>query len=166
MPNYRRARHAGGTFFFTVVTANRRPVLTRGRVRQALRESIQQVREAAPFAIDAWVLLPDHLHCVWTLPENDDDYSWRWGNIKRLTTKSLGLSGEKPGLWQSRFWEHWVRDEEDLTTHIEYILMNPVKHGLCARVRDWPYSSFHRFVRQGRYPLDWGGVVHDGDFGE
>lgn len=168
MPNYRRVRHAGGTFFFTLVTKNRRPILVQPRVRAALRQSINQVRESAPFSIDAWVLLPDHLHCILRLPENDADYSRRWGKIKRLASKTLARDGTRcSGLWQPRFWEHWIRDEDDLIRHLEYIFINPVKHGLCAQVRDWPFSSFHRYVAQGKYPSNWAGPIDClGDFGE
>jgi len=168
MSEYRRSNIAGGTYFFTVVTAKRNPVLTEANVRYALRVAINQVREYQPFKIDAWVLLPDHMHCIWTLPDDDNDYSSRWGKIKRSVSKALSYSGNRDsGLWQRRFWEHQIRDDLDLIHHTEYIFINPVKHGLCNRVIDWPYSSFHRFVRQGLYPQEWAGdFIETGNYGE
>jgi putative transposase len=150
MPNYVRARVPGATYFFTVVSRDRRPVLTRPDVRAALRDAIQATRVRWPFAVDAWVLLPDHLHCLWTLPEADSDFSRRWSTIKRLTTQRLGGS-----VWQARFWEHVIRDEADLERHFDYIHWNPVKHANVRAAAQWPYSTFHRFVRRGIYPPDW-----------
>jgi REP-associated tyrosine transposase len=112
------------------------------------------------------VVLPEHLHCIWTLPEGDSNYSIRWALIKSAFTRSTALgtakarNGERT-LWQRRFWEHTIRDDGDLERHIDYIHFNPVKHGHVARVRDWPYSSFHRYVRQNTLPLDWGGGVRE-----
>lgn len=168
MPNYRRANIAGGTYFFTVNTLRRLPVLTEAPVREALREAIRQTRLTAPFDIDAWVLLPDHLHCIWTLPQGDADFSMRWSRIKRYVSQQCGdtfgignvsasrTMRRESGLWQRRFWEHQIRDEADFARHVEYIHWNPVKHGLVARAVDWPYSTFHRFVRNGVYAPDWG----------
>lgn len=128
-----------------------------------------------PFSIVAMVVLPEHLHCVWTLPENDSNYSTRWLLIKAAFTRATGSGCAKGGrgrqsLWQPRFWEHTIRDDRDLERHVDYIHFNPVKHGCVARVRDWPYSSFHRYVRAQMMPEDWGGDVRDdGDgfgFGE
>jgi putative transposase len=128
-------------------------------VRAALRDAIEHVRKSRPITIDAWVLLPDHLHCIWTLPPGDDNYSTRWSLIKRRV--SFACSAEyKRGewltaskakhrestFWQRRFWEHQIRDEEDYMRHVDYLHYNPVKHGLCDRVADWRYSTFHRFV--------------------
>lgn len=173
MPEYRRARAAGGTFFFTVVTYRRQPLLTAAPVRMALREAIIEVRRQWPFDVEAWVLLPDHLHCVWRLPADDGNYSARWAAIKRFVTQRVphpGLSGtrsrlarQEGSLWQRRFWEHQIRDEDDLRRHVDYIYWNPVKHGLVRRVTDWPYSTFHRDIRLGRYPADWGGADVDGE---
>lgn len=168
MPNYRRASVAGGTFFFTVNTFRRLPVLTEAPVRTALREAIRRTREEHPFDIEAWVLLPDHLHCIWTLPAEDADFSVRWSKIKRYVSKECGASfGAKElsdsrnkrhesGLWQRRFWEHQIRDGADFARHVDYIHWNPVKHGLVGRACEWPYSTFHRFVRDGVYAQDWG----------
>ena len=171
MPNYRRARIAGGTYFFTVVTDGRREILTLARCREALRTAIAETRKLHPFVAEAWVLLPDHLHCIWTLPVGDEDYSKRWGLIKAGFSKrvrgsfcqqndSSNVSKKKhreASFWQRRFWEHAVRDDEDFRRHVNYIHYNPVKHGLVKRARDWPYSTFRRFVEDGVYPEDWGG---------
>ena len=179
MSDYRRSRITGGTYFFTVVTEERRPVLTMETVRTALREAIQQARTTLPFQIDAWVLLPDHLHCIWTLPEGDTNFSARWAIIKRhvsggcatMIRAALIDSARKRNeraFWQRRFWEHQIRDNDDLTKHMDYIHWNPVKHGLVKTVKDWPYSSFHKYVARGAYPDTWGGdeVEVNGDFGE
>jgi putative transposase len=151
MPTYRRSRLAGGSYFFTLVTLHRQPWLCEARARAALRTAIDQVRRARPFRIDAWVLLPDHMHCVWTLPEDDADYSTRW----RLVKAKVSLQLASTALWQPRFWEHTLRDERDFEAHAAYIHYNPVKHGLCVRPSDWPYSTFGRFVRNGLYPAHW-----------
>ena len=171
---YRRARVAGGTYFFTVVTDRRRRFLTDDGPRAWLRGAIVATRADHPFAIDAWVLLPDHLHCLWTLPAGDADYSTRWALIKRRFTRSAGsalhrddwLSASKRKhregtVWQRRFYEHVIRDDRDFNAHMDYIHYNPVKHGLAARVADWPYSTFHRLVGKGVYPTDWGATVPD-----
>jgi putative transposase len=177
MSNYRRARDAGACYFFTLVTHKRQPVLTQPRLREALRLAIEQVRQGHPFSIHGWVLLPDHLHCLWQLPEGDADFAVRWSKIKRLTSQavpalsaSIGLSRSlrrESGLWQRRFWEHRIRDERDYRQHLDYLHWNPVRHGLVARVGDWPWSSYHRLVREGVYPADWGGAGEvQGGFGE
>ncbi len=180
MSDYRRPWVAGGTYFFTVVTYERRQVLTTEAVRAALRDAINQARTTLPFKIDAWVLLPDHLHCVWTLPWPDDNFAARWAIIKRRVARECtAIVGALPSIsrirrneqvfWQRRFWEHQIRDDDDLTRHLDYIHWNPVKHGLVKMVKDWPYSTFHRYVAQGIYPGDWGGIeVVDtgGNFGE
>lgn len=181
MPNYRRSHATGATYFFTVVTHQRRAFLCDDDVRRALRDAIDVVRATQPFTINAWVLMPDHIHTVWTLPENDADFGTRWGKIKRHVSQQCGerlhqewcLSASKikrneSSLWQRRFWEHQVRDEADLERCIDYAYFNPVKHGLVKRAIDWKYSTFHRDVRRGIYAEDWGaGVDFDSDyFGE
>ena len=161
---YRRNRVAGGTFFFTVTLRDRTSFLLVDRIDQ-LREAFRQTKRARPFHIEALVVLPEHLHTVWTLPPDDDDYSGRWRAIKAWFTRSLAESGVsirrdvkgEYNLWQRRFWEHTIRDEMDLKRHVEYVHYNPVKHGWVARVRDWPHSSFHRYVQAGVYSLDWAG---------
>jgi len=168
MPNYRRANIAGGTYFFTVNTFRRRPFLLEPSVRDALREAVRITRMTHPFDIDAWVLLPDHLHCIWTLPQGDANFSIRWSLIKKYVSKECGASfGDKElsesrtkrheaGLWQRRFWEHQIRDDQDFARHMDYIHWNPVKHGYVDRAGDWPYSTLHRCVRAGIYLSDWG----------
>lgn len=180
MPEYRRADVNGGTYFFTVNTLRRRPLLTLPIVREVLRQAVDTIRSRSPFAIDAWVLLPDHLHCIWTLPPTDADYSKRWGKIKRHVSQrcaaSMSLCTEpsdsrrkrrESTFWQRRFWEHLIRDEADYRRHVDYIHWNPVKHGLVQRARDWPYSTFHRHVHAGIYPADWGiSDLAGGEYGE
>ncbi|PPD03048.1 MAG: transposase [Methylobacter sp.] len=154
------------------MTFRRQPILCDEAVRVALREAISSVREQKPFTIDAWVLLPDHLHCIWTLPEGDADFSSRWGLIKRQVSIQcrehyrrddwLNASKRKhreSTLWQRRFWEHQIRDESDFNRHADYLHYNPVKHGYCQQVADWPYSTFHRYVAEGVYPFNWAGVA-------
>ena len=168
MPNFRRYFVPGGTYFFTVVTDGRAPIFEDARARRILGEALRACRERRPFSTPAIVLLPDHLHAVWTLPPGDDGYARRWGEIKaRLTRDWLSAGGaERPttagrrregrrGVLQPKYWEHAIRDELDLEHHVEYIHANPVRHGLVARARDWPHSSFHRWVRAGDYPADW-----------
>lgn len=170
MSDYRRARVAGGTFFFTVVSYRRQMILCDEFVRNALREVVVSVRRRRPLVIDAWVLLPDHLHCIWTLPPGDGDFSLRWSLIKREVSRAVGtryrreewlssskLKHRESTVWQRRFWEHCIRDEADYRHHVDYIHFNPVKHGLVAHAADWPHSTFHRFVTAGMYPPDWSG---------
>ena len=170
MPEYRRSILEGGTFFFIVVTYNRRQILTAPVAREILHSAWINVQERFPFKTDAVCLLPEHIHCIWTLPEGDSNFSVRWKEIKRLFTRDYlykvepgklrNKSHQKQGeatIWQRRFWEHTVRNQEDFTCHIEYIFFNPVKHGLVEYVSEWPWSSFHRFVRLGFYPNEWGG---------
>lgn len=174
MPNYRRAHIPGATCFFTVVTARRRRILAAPTAIRALRESIAETRRAMPFVIDAWVVLPDHMHAIWTLSAADADYSRRWGRIKAGFTRRCDLPCRTPskrhaGIWQPRFWEHVIRDEHDWMAHMDYLHYNPVKHGLVERVVDWPYSSFHRCVKRGWYAADWGAsepFAPAGKFGE
>lgn len=165
MPDYRRNRVPGGTYFFTVNLLERSNTLLVSRV-DALRDAVRKVRATRPFHIDAWVVLPDHMHAVWTLPPEDTDYSARWKAIKIAFAKSIpkteslspirAAKGER-GIWQRRFWEHTIRDERDYAAHVDYVHINPMKHGLVNCVADWPYSSFHRWVAQGAYSPDWAG---------
>ncbi len=182
MPNYRRAKTKGGTYFFTVVTYRRQRFFTLPDCRLALRNAIVRTKRDYPFSIEAWVLLADHLHCIWTMPENDSYFSKRWGLIKATFSKQTKaeLHQEKwmneskrkhreTTIWQRRFWEHRIRDEEDYVAHVDYIHFNPVKHGYVDQVREWPYSTFHRFVRDGVYPVDWASgqpTIPGDDFGE
>jgi putative transposase len=157
-------------YYFTLVTYSRRPILTTSEGRQFLRESITTIRDDHPFRIFGTVLLPDHWHLIMQLPPDDADYSGRIKQIKeRFTylwlearlpeaevTESQKRKGER-GIWQPRFWEHTIDDEDDLERCVDYIHWNSRKHGLVRRVRDYPWSSFHRFVRMGQYDIDWGG---------
>jgi len=175
MANYRRDRTPGGTWFFTVTLANRKSDLLTKEI-DCLRESVRNVRHDWPFHIDAWVVLPDHIHAVWTLPEGDRDFSTRWRLIKSCFSRGLPRmekvsasrlrKGER-GIWQRRFWEHRIRDENDYRRHVDYVHINPLKHGYVEQVIDWPFSTFHRFVEQGQYPPDWAGdIALKGKFGE
>jgi putative transposase len=174
MTNYRRVRMAGGSYFFTVTLAERHRSLLTDHI-DVLREAFRLVLKAHPFLIDAVVVLPDHLHAVWTLPAGDHDFSMRWRQIKsafsRAMDKGEPVSGSRSrkkerGIWQRRFWEHALRDDDDFARHVDYIHYNPVKHGYVEAVTEWPYSSFHQYVRRGIYPKGWAGAgVSDLDFG-
>jgi len=182
MSRYHRSNTTGSTYFFTLVSYRRQTILCNQPIRCALREAISHVRQKRSFAIDAWVLLPDHFHCIWTLPRGDADFPTRWALIKRKVSLICGqyykrqewISPSKQKhrestLWQRRYWEHQIRDELDYQRHMDYIHWNPVKHGLVTHASNWPYSTFHRYVKQGVYPLDWGGVANADDvrgFGE
>jgi putative transposase len=169
MTDYRRWRVAGGTYFFTVVTHARQPLLTSDLARRLLRDAFRVVRLRRPFDVVAIVLLPDHLHAIWTLPPGDFDYATRWQLIKRRFTKSYLSAGGveasqlasrdskgERGVWQRRYFEHTCDDEADLKRCADYLHVNPLKHGLVNRVVDWPWSSFHRYVRLGEYEPEWG----------
>ncbi|MGH8373282.1 MAG: REP-associated tyrosine transposase [Gammaproteobacteria bacterium] len=166
MPDYRRYRIPGGCYFFTVNLLERYPNDLLTRHIDALRNAVGHVRRQRPFDIHGWVVLPDHIHCIWSLPMGDSDFAIRWKLIKILFVKALPLTerrstvrvrrGER-GIWQRRYWEHAIRDDRDYAAHMDYLHYNPVKHGYTERVRDWPYSTFKRCVNKGLYPLDWGG---------
>lgn len=165
MPDYRRNFLLGGSFFFTVNLLERRRELLTCHI-DLLRDSVRRVRRLYPFRIEAWVVLPDHLHCVWTLPPGDGDFAVRWRLIKLLFCKELPrderLSAvrrrrNERGIWQRRYWEHTLRDEKDFQAHVDYVHINPVKHGLVERAADWPYSTFHRYVKAGVLSTNWAG---------
>jgi len=166
MSNYRRARVPGATYFFTVNLRDRMSDLLVREI-ELLRATVRATKARHPFHIDAWVVLPEHMHCLWTLPEGDTDFALRWKVIKFAFAKRLPKNearnttnvtrGER-GIWQRRYWEHLIRDDFDYQRHFDYVHFNPVKHGHVRRIVDWPYSSFHRAVRDGIYPADWGGV--------
>ncbi len=151
----------GGTWFFTVNLQNRRNQLLTTQF-QTLRNAIINVKRDRPFEINAWVVLPEHMHCIWTLPEGDDDFSSRWREIKKQFTHACGLKN----IWQPRFWEHAIRNTQDYRHHVDYIYINPVKHGWVKQVSDWPFSTFHRDVARGLYPIDWAEDVTDFSAGE
>ena len=163
MPHYRRLYQPGGCYFFTVNLLNRRSDLLVRRIED-LRHSFKTVRDRHPFDFQAVVILPDHLHCVMTLPMDDHDFSRRWRLIKSGFTRRVAGAGYRSrsrqrhgerGLWQRRFWEHLIRDEQDLHRHIDYIHYNPVKHGYVHSPKDWSYSSFHWFVEEGVLDENW-----------
>ncbi len=166
MPNYRRVWCPGGTYFFTVNLLQRQGNDLLIKHIDLLRVAVASVKKAHPFVIHGWVVLPDHLHCVIELPHDDVDFATRWWLIKMGFSKGLPRTekrsvvrlrrGER-GIWQRRYWEHLIRDEKDFSAHMDYVHINPVKHGLVKAVADWPYSTFHRLVAQGVYPLDWAG---------
>ena len=172
---YRRARWPGGTYFFTLITENREPFLCEPAAREILRKAIVACQTARPFTTDAMVLLPDHLHAIWTLPEGDTDYSGRWASIKAGFTRAwINRSGREQGrsasrvrhrrrgVWQRRFWEHLIRDSDDLSAHLDYVHYNPVKHGYVACPHLWPHSTFHRWAREGFYEHAWKCVCNGG----
>nr|WP_202401892.1 transposase [Pseudomonas oryzihabitans] len=163
--DYRRSRAAGGIFFFTLNLNDHSATLLVDHIG-SLRQAVREVKVRHPFDILAMVVLPDHLHALWRLPDDDGDYPLRWSLIKAgfsrqlppLETVNLSrrLKRER-GIWQRRYWEHRIRDEQDLQRHFDYIHFNPVKHGHARRAVEWPYSSIHRYVRAGVLPADWAG---------
>jgi putative transposase len=171
MVNYRRNFVPGGTYFFTVALRDRRSQQLIQSI-DLLRQAFRVTHRAKPFQIIAIVILPNHLHTIWTLPSGDMDYPGRWKAIKSNFTRNLEKAGipvekRKDGsalVWQRRYWEHTIRDVGDLNRHIGYIQINPVKHGYVQRVADWSFSSFHRYVRLGAYPSVWAGVDDDLDY--
>jgi putative transposase len=176
MTSYRRNFVPGGSYFFTVNLADRRSRLLTDNIA-LLRAAFRYARARHPFAIEAVVVLPDHLHAIWTLPDGDADFALRWRLIKSAFSRALPknewvspsrCSKAERGIWQRRYWEHTLRDEADFTRHADYLHFNPVKHNHVGRVRDWPYSSFHRMVHLGVYPADWAGDVwgEGGNLGE
>ena len=173
MVNYRRATVPGATCFFTVTLRDRRSSILVEQIA-AFREALQTARRARPFRIDAMAVLPDHIHAVWTLPPDDQDYSGRWRLIKAGFTRAMRERGVplhadrrgEYGLWQRRFWEHLIRDDTDFARHVDYIHFNPVRHGLVERPVDWPWTSLHRYIRQGIVPPDWAADIDEGRFGE
>ena len=175
---YRRLRFKGGMYFFTVVTHERKPILTTPENLQLLKQAIKHVEKKKPFKLVAIVVLPDHLHCLLLLPEEDDDFSTRWRLIKSYFSKKCAMESPIPisdsrcsknekSIWQRRFWEHLIKSDEDLSRHLDYIHLNPVKHGFVSSPRDWPHSSFHRFRQKGYYDENFGdkGIVFDENIG-
>ncbi|MGZ8257332.1 MAG: REP-associated tyrosine transposase [Gallionella sp.] len=163
MSRYRRSLVEGGTFFFTVALADRRSALLVEEIER-LRAVYRRVQRDYPFETVAICVLPDHLHALWRLPVDDANFSLRWSLIKSGFSRGLPASVNRSeskiakrekGIWQRRFWEHQIRDDLDLQRHVDYIHFNPVKHGYVARVVDWPYSSFHRYVVDGICRDDW-----------
>ena len=169
MPNYRRFNCPGGTWFFTINLLNRKNNDMLVRHIDHFRRVVREVKQNHPFIIHGWVVLPDHMHCVIQLPHEDSNFTLRWRLIKAGFSKSLPVTefrsrvrkrrGER-GIWQRRFWEHLIKNESDYKAHMDYVHINPVKHGYVKQVLDWPFSTFHRLVRKGIYPSDWAGSSH------
>ena len=172
---YRRANIAGATYFFTVNLADRKSALLTAQIDK-LRTAVRLVQSRHPFEIPAMVILPDHLHALWVLPPDDANFATRWSLIKAGFSRGLPANeristsrqskGER-GIWQRRYWEHLIRDDDDYARHVDYIHYNPVKHGHVTRAADWPHSSIRRYTNAGTLPVDWGAAADiDGAFGE
>jgi len=170
MPEYRRSNVLGAIYFFTLVTHRRRLLLTSDAARALLKDVFRRVQAKRPFIVEGFVLLPDHIHTLWRLPEGDADFSMRWSEIKGIFTReclgkviddpippsSSRLRRRERGVWQRRYWEHLIRGEDDFCRHLDYIHYNPIKHGYVQRAREWLWSSFHRYVEIGWYDAEWG----------
>jgi putative transposase len=163
VPHYIRAFVPGASYFFTVVLLDRRRALLTRNI-DLLRDAFRQTRRDRPFRIDAVVILPDHVHCIWTLPEADTDYPTRWRLIKSRFSRAIEpterlsqrrIKKRERGIWQRRYWEHVIRDQADMSRHVDYIHYNPVKHGWVRRPGDWPHSTFLNYVEAGILPRDW-----------
>ena len=173
MVNYRRSRVAGGTFFFTVNLRDRKHTLLVDHI-DTFRRIVRDVKAELPFTIDAMVVLPDHWHAIWTMPPDDFGYASRIRLIKAQFTRHLlseGIAIDKDDrgeykLWQRRFWEHTIRDDRDFEAHVNYVHINPVKHGYVTRATDWPHSTIHRYVERGLLVAEWACAPEEGDFGE
>ena len=174
MANYRRMFVPGGCWFFTVCLMDRRSALLIDEIA-LLRRAFRDARQGLPFRFDAVVVLPEHLHAILTLPPDDGNFAARWRSVKGRFSRSVPpgewrsparLRRGERGIWQRRYWEHRIRDAEDFARYVEYCYIDPVRHGLVRRVRDWPHSSFHRDVRGGLLPVDWHGYIAEGAFGE
>ncbi|WP_460841633.1 REP-associated tyrosine transposase [Noviherbaspirillum agri] len=173
---YRRSNTPGATYFFTVNLADRTSGLLTEHI-ESLRDAVRKTRQSHPFDIIAMVVLPDHLHAIWRLPEGDADFQLRWSLIKvafsraipknEVIRRSREIKRER-GVWQRRYWEHQIRDDDDLEMHVAYIHFNPVKHGYVRRAADWPHSSIHREIAKGTLNADWGNSNQDenGRWGE
>ena len=152
MSNYRRTNIPGGTYFFTVVTHDRAPIFINEWRVEVMRQALRKVMVVRPFQIDAIVVLPEHLHCIWRMPDGDADYSSRWREIKKAASRQIDTTTNNRNermVWQRRFWEHAIHDEADWRKHMDYIHYNPVKHGLANRPGEWRWSSFGNAVRKG-----------------
>jgi len=162
MSNYHRLYSKGGIYFFTLVTSERKPLLCEAKALSRLKTAFHYSIKKYPFRIRGLVILPDHIHCIWQLPKDDHDFSIRWNMIKRYF--SIGMNGDtnhrrEKNIWQRRFWEHLIRDEEDFQRCLDYIHYNPVKHGYVNRPCDWTFSTFKNNVKKGFYEMDWGSDI-------
>lgn len=159
MSHYRRAYIPGGIYFFTVVTLDRVPIFINEERVEVLRQAFRKVMAVRPFQINAMVVLPEHLHCIWQMPDGDTDYSSRWREIKKAASRQIDTATNNRNermVWQRRFWEHAIRDEDDWRKHMDYVHYNPVKHGLASLPGEWPWSSFINAVSKGWYEESWG----------
>ncbi|WP_027357997.1 REP-associated tyrosine transposase [Desulforegula conservatrix] len=167
MSEYRRVKIPEATYFFTVTTYLRRNIFGNEDNVRILGETARSVRKKHPFHVDAWVVLPDHMHCIWTMPENDSDFSIRWRLIKAGFSKKANhlhapaladpsrIKRRELTIWHRRFWEHMIRDESDYENHMNYVHFNPVKHNFVKKASEWKWSTFHRYVKLGVYSDDW-----------
>jgi len=164
MRTYIRARSKGGLYFFTINLAERHQNNLLITHIDLLRAAFKKTKQNHPFDIEACVILPEHLHCIWRLPEGDDDFPTRWRLIKSHFSSNIERDErisnsrkrkQERGIWQRRYWEHVIRDDTDYQRHVDYIHYNPVKHGYVRQVKDWPYSSFHLWFKRNLYPENW-----------
>ena len=153
---YRRVFNSGASYFFTVVTSQRQPLFSNEKAVYLFCDAIRHVMKSHPFTQDAFVIMPDHIHCIWSLPKDDVDYSVRWRLIKAWFTKRAMSVGIEEDCWQPRYSEHCLRDDKDYQSHLEYIHYNPVKHGLALSPLGWQHSSFAHYVSLGLYQHNWG----------
>ena len=168
MVRYRHDFVPGGTYSFTITLRDRSSRILIDHI-DALRAAVRAAQVRHPFDIDAMVVMPDHIHRVVTLPPGDINYSGRIRFIKSRFTRAVAASGVmlnrnargECDLWQRRFWEHTIRDELDMENHINYVHINPVKHGYVTRAVDWPHSSIHRYIKAGWMTPDWGVDIDD-----
>jgi putative transposase len=174
MPKYIRSQLAGATYFFTLTLAQRQSQLLTQNIA-LFRQAYQRANALHPFTTIAICVLPDHLHAIWQMPVDDGDFALRWRMIKSNFSRNFSVNQERSnskikhrekGIWQRRYWEHQIRDDVDLQRHVDYIHINPVKHGHVKQVKDWPYSTFHKYLAQGIYTENWGGFDDSGAFGE
>ena len=162
MSQYQRYYCPGGQYFFTVVTYQRQPLFEKPMHIELLKQSMRKVQRQYPFKIDALVILPFHLHCLWKIPHHDSDFSSRWRLIKHYFSREMDVfrnHRDEKLVWQRRFWEHLIRDEQDWRNHMDYIHYNPVKHRHAKSPHEWPYSSFQKWVKRGLYDLNWGASI-------
>ena len=154
---FRRVYAQGGIYFFTLVTYHRNPIFSNIRAIQIFTEANKHINKNHPFSILAYVIMPDHIHCIWKLPDGDTNYSTRWRLIKSFFTRKWKkeFSTQQKSIWQDRYWEHLIRNENDFQNHFHYIHYNPVKHGFVFDPEDWLYSSYHYYVGKGYYPGKW-----------
>ncbi len=178
MSYYRRNQQAGATYFFTLCLRDRKSRILVDYI-DVLRLAYRKTQRKKPFITEAIVILPDHIHALWTMPTEDDDYPSRVRLFKSHFTRQLPVvmkqtdnknrqTHKQTGIWQLRYWEHTIRDEYDFINHANYIHYNPIKHGYVKNVADWKYSTFHRYVKKGLYEKDWGSGIEEivGEFGE